>query len=215
MSRRPTTQDRRPKIRRASTRSGWASLGLRVLLALALIGVAIAGHWFDRDGLRDNIDGDISFTDVLYFTMITVTTVGYGDIVPVTPQARMFDTFVVTPIRLFVWLIFLGTAYEFLLKHIWENWRMSRIQDRLRGHVIVAGFGTSGAEAVRELIRRGVAPVRRSLSSTPGPPRSKRQAPAASRCSKATRPATRPSRRSRSTGRAAWRWPPGATTPRS
>ena len=64
----------------------------------------------------------------------------------------------VTPIRLFVWLIFLGTAYEFLLKHIWENWRMSRIQDRLRGHVIVAGFGTSGAEAVRELIRRGVAP---------------------------------------------------------
>lgn len=50
--------------------------------------------------------------------MITVTTVGYGDIVPVTTQARMFDTFVVTPVRLFVWIIFLGTAYDFLLKNV-------------------------------------------------------------------------------------------------
>lgn len=148
-----------PKLRRSSGRSAWASLLWRILLALALIGVAIAGHWFDREGLRDNVDGHVSFSDILYFTMITVTTVGYGDIVPVTQQARLFDTFVVTPVRLFVWLIFLGTAYEFLLKHVWENWRMSRIQDRLNGHVIVAGFGTSGAEAVRELIRRGVPPA--------------------------------------------------------
>ena len=129
-----------------------------MLLALALIGVALAGHWFDRDGLRDNVDGEISFPDVLYFTMITVTTVGYGDIVPVTQQARMFDTFVVTPVRLFVWLIFLGTAYEFFIRHVWEQWRMSRIQQHLHGHVIVAGYGASGAEAVRELIRRGLPP---------------------------------------------------------
>ncbi len=133
----------------------WLSLLWRVLLAFALIAVALAGHWFDRGGLKDNIDGVISFVDVLYFTMITVTTVGYGDIVPVTDRARMFDTFVVTPVRLFVWLIFLGTAYDFLLKHVWERWRMSVIQSKLRGHVIVAGHGTSGAEAVSELIRRG------------------------------------------------------------
>jgi len=154
----PSILEGRPKVRRASGQSAWTSLAMRILLALALIGVAVAGHWFDRDGLRDNIDGRISFLDVLYFTMITVTTVGYGDIVPVTEQARMFDTFVVTPIRLFVWLIFLGTAYEFLLRHVWENWRMSRIQDRLHGHVIVAGYGASGSEAVRELVRRGAPP---------------------------------------------------------
>src|SRR3546814_9905674 len=58
---------------------------------LALIGTAIAIHWFDRGGLVDQVDGHISFGDVLYFTMITITTVGYGDIVPVTPRARMFD----------------------------------------------------------------------------------------------------------------------------
>lgn len=147
------------RLRRRSGLPVWAGVALRVALALALIGIALLVHWLDRGGLRDNVDGEISFVDVLYFTMITVTTVGYGDIVPVTPQARLFDTFVVTPIRLFVWLIFLGTAYDFLLKGVWEKWRMAAIQDRLRDHVLVAGYGSSGQEAVRELCRRGAAPA--------------------------------------------------------
>lgn len=145
-------------LRRKSSLPVWASLALRVALALALIGVTLAVHWFDRGGLRDNVDGQVSFTDVLYFTMITVTTVGFGDIVPVTDRARMFDTFVVTPVRLFVWLIFLGTAYDFVFKRVWEKWRMTVIQRHLHGHVVVTGFGTSGSEAVRELIARGTRP---------------------------------------------------------
>jgi voltage-gated potassium channel len=148
-------QEKFPSLRRRSGTPVWVSLLLRVLLAFGLVAVALAGHWLDRDGLRDNIDGEISFVDVLYFTMITITTVGYGDIVPVTPEARMFDTFVVTPIRLFVWLIFLGTAYDFLLRRVWERWKMRLIQRNLGDHVVVTGYGTSGAEAVRELVRRG------------------------------------------------------------
>lgn len=148
-----------PHLRRRSRLPDWASLALRVVLALALVSIALGGHWLDREGLRDNIDGHISFTDVLYFTMITVTTVGYGDIVPVTDSARMFDTFVVTPIRLFVWLIFLGTAYDFLLKRTWQRWRMSVIQRQLTDHVVIAGYGSSGTEALRELIRRDVDPA--------------------------------------------------------
>ena len=142
-------------LRRKSATPVWLSLFWRLLLAIALIAIAIGVHWFDRDGLRHNLDRPLSFADIVYFTMITVTTVGYGDIVPVTEQARLFDTFVVTPIRLFVWLIFLGTAYDFLLKRVWEKWRMNVIQRHLHGHIVVAGYGTSGAEAVCELIRRG------------------------------------------------------------
>ncbi len=74
-------------LRRRRRTPVWLSLLWRVGLVLALLGIALAGHWLDRAGLRDNIDGHISFADVLYFTMITVTTVGYGDIVPVTQQA--------------------------------------------------------------------------------------------------------------------------------
>ena len=148
----------RPVFQRRSTLTSGAALAIRVAAALALVGVALAGHWFDRDGLRDNTDGKVSFIDVVYFTMITVTTVGYGDIVPVTDRARLFDTFVVTPVRIFVWLIFLGTAYTFLLKNTWERWRVARIQKSLTDHTIVCGFGATGTEAVAELLRRGCPP---------------------------------------------------------
>jgi voltage-gated potassium channel len=150
----------RPVLRRRPRLSVGMSLLLRAGIAFGLIGIAVAVHWFDRAGLRDNLDGDVSFTDVLYFTMITVVTVGYGDIVPVTDRARMFDTFLVTPIRLFVWLIFLGTAYDFLFKRTLDSWRMAMIQKGLTDHIIVVGHGTSGAEAVIELISRGTAPER-------------------------------------------------------
>ena len=146
------------RLRRRSRTPAWLALSWRALVALGLIGIALAVHWFDREGLAQNSGKPVTFLDILYFTMITVTTVGYGDIVPVTQQARMFDTFVVTPIRLFVWLIFLGTAYDFLLKRVWEKWRMSVIQRHLEGHVVVAGYGTSGSEAVSELVRRGADP---------------------------------------------------------
>jgi voltage-gated potassium channel len=151
-------RDARLALKRQTRLTPLGSLLLRAALVFGLIGIAIAIHWFDRDGLRDNSDGHINFGDVLYFTMITVTTVGYGDIVPVTPRARMFDTFVVTPVRLFVWLIFLGTAYDFVFKRAWDRWRMKLIQNRLHGHVVVAGYGTSGGEAVAELLRRGTKP---------------------------------------------------------
>lgn len=134
------------------------SLLLRAGLAIALMGIALAGHWFDRDGLRDNYDGHVSFVDILYFTAITITTVGYGDIVPVTPEARLFDTFIVTPIRLFVWLIFLGTAYTFVLQRTWDRIRTRMIDKTLRNHIIVCGFGSGGEAAVTELIRQGVVP---------------------------------------------------------
>jgi len=90
--------------------------------------------------------------------MVTITTVGYGDIVPVTDRARLFEAILVTPIRLFIWLIFLGTAYDFLLQKSWSRWRMSIIQKNLHNHIVVAGFGISGSEAVDELIERGIDP---------------------------------------------------------
>jgi voltage-gated potassium channel len=159
---------RRLLLRRVRRHRDWVSLLLRVGIVFLLIGVALAVHWFDRGGLRDAVNGKPTFLDVLYFTMITVTTVGYGDIVPVTERARLFDTFLVTPIRIFIWLIFIGTAYQFLLRNVWEDWRMSRIQRQLRDHVIIAGYGTSGSEAVSELLRRGF-PVERIVVVDPRP----------------------------------------------
>jgi len=142
-------------LRRKSPLPVWVQIGWRVALVLGLLAFAIAVHWLERDGLRDNLDGHVSFLDVIYFTMISITTTGYGDVVPVTDTTRMFDALVVTPIRVFFVLIFIGTAYTFIFRRTWDKWRMAKLQKTLGNHIVVAGFGTSGSEAVDELISRG------------------------------------------------------------
>lgn len=142
-------------LRRKSSVPIWVDILVRVGFVLALITMAIMVHWLDRTGLQDSYDGEVSFLDVIYFTMISITTTGYGDITPVTERARMFDALVVTPIRVFVVLIFLGTAYNFVLKRTWDRWQMKLNQRNLRNHIVVFGFGVSGSEAVKELIARG------------------------------------------------------------
>ena len=141
-------------LRRAATPPE-VTLLLRAGLVTLLIGSVFLVFLMDREGLRDHADGHVSVPDVFYFTMVTVTTVGYGDIVPVSNMARLIDAFFVTPVRIFVWLIFLGTAYQLVLQRLIEEWRMLRLQRELKDHVIVCGYGHSGSIAANELLLRG------------------------------------------------------------
>lgn len=147
-------------LRRAVRLPVWGDLGIRLGLALLLIFSVIMIHWWDREGLVDNLDGEVSFLDVVYFTMISITTTGFGDIAPISDRARLVEAVIVTPVRFAVLFIFVGTAYNFLIKRTWEQWRMARIQQQLCDHIVVLGFGISGSESVAELIERGTDPSR-------------------------------------------------------
>lgn len=152
---------RRPQfkpLRRAVKVPVWGDLGIRLGLALGLIFMVVMIHWWDHDGLVDNLDGEVSFLDVIYFTMISITTTGFGDIAPVSDRARLVEAIIVTPVRFAVLFIFVGTAYNFLIKRSWEKWRMARIQNNLTDHIVVLGYGVSGSESVAELIERGTDP---------------------------------------------------------
>ncbi|KPL69561.1 potassium transporter TrkA [Erythrobacter sp. SG61-1L] len=156
---RPFSATRRFRpLRRAVRVPVWADLFLRLSAALALIFIVVLVHYADRDGLVDNHDGHVSFLDVVYFTMISITTTGFGDIAPISDRSRLIEAVIVTPIRFAVIFIFVGTAYNFIIKRSWERFRMARIQKQLSGHVVVLGFGVSGSEAVAELIERGTDP---------------------------------------------------------
>ncbi|HJS10854.1 potassium channel family protein [Sphingopyxis sp.] len=163
MSRRPSDKLKMPHIfrplKRASNWPIWADVITRLGVAFFLIAIVVLVHWVDRAGLKDSHDGQISFLDVVYFTMISVTTTGFGDIAPVSDRSRLIEAVIVTPIRIMVLFIFVGTAYNFVLKRTWEKWRMARIQAKLTDHYVVLGYGTSGAEAVRELIARDTDPA--------------------------------------------------------
>ena len=145
-------------LRRKPRITGWLSLGWRLAAMAALLGILVLIHWIERTGLKDNHDGVVSFLDVIYFTMISATTTGYGDIVPVTNKTRMFDAVVVTPIRILFLLILAGSAYAFVARRSWERFVMKRIQRTLCDHIVVAGFGTKNNRAVKELIDLGTEP---------------------------------------------------------
>ena len=126
--------------------------------AAGLLGLLVLFHLLERDGLKDTYDGHVSFLDVIYFTMISATTTGYGDIVPVTNNTRLFDALVVTPIRILFLLFFIGTAYLFVAQRTWERFIMKRIQRSLCDHILVIGYGTKNSRAVQEIIERGAEP---------------------------------------------------------
>ena len=145
-------------LRRQARFSGWLGLGWRIFIMAALLGLLILIHWLEREGLKDTHDGQVSFLDVIYFTMISATTTAYGDIVPVADSTRMFDAIVVTPIRVLFLLILAGSAYSFVARRSWERFVMKRIQRTLRDHIVVAGFGTKNSRAVQELLDLGAEP---------------------------------------------------------
>ncbi|HMM41945.1 MAG TPA: potassium channel family protein [Thermomicrobiales bacterium] len=150
------SQPARFEILRLPRSSTLWDVARRASLALILFGAVTALMWFDRDGLRDNAHPDrpLGFVDVLYFTTVSLATVGYGDIAPVTDQARLVNALVLTPVRIIVWVLFLGTAYELtvLRMRYRERYRMRQLRDRLDQHIIVCGFGVKGRAIVDEML---------------------------------------------------------------
>ena len=147
-------------LRRRAPANPWRQFVIRMLILFGMIVFIVAFHWFERDSLKDNVDGHVSFIDVIYFTMISATTTGYGDIIPVTERARLFDGLIVTPIRVFFILILAGTAYTFVLQQTWNRWLMRLIQKNLHDHILLAGFGVSNDKALEELLSGSVDPRR-------------------------------------------------------
>lgn len=136
-----------------------AALLRRLALAIALILCAIIVMWLTREGIRDHAhDGrPLGFIDVVYFSVVSLTTLGYGDIAPVTPEARLINAFLLTPIRIFLWVLFLGTAYELTVLRLKfrQERQMSDLHDRLDDHVIICGYGVKGRAALHELLAHG------------------------------------------------------------
>ncbi len=91
----------------------------------------------------------------LYLTIITVFTVGYGDIVPVHPSGRIFTVFLVITSVSFVFYTFskiTETMIEGELRGLYKRRKMNRQISRLRDHYIVCGFGRIGKEICKILL---------------------------------------------------------------
>ncbi len=131
---------------------------VRVAVALGCVVVTTVLVWIERDGYKDGNGTPVSFLDAVYYATVTLSTTGYGDIVPVTDQARLMNVLVITPLR-FVFLITLvGTTIEVLTRRSRDEYRANRWRQRVRDHTVVIGYGVKGRSAVRALLDQGTEP---------------------------------------------------------
>ncbi|MBB3082884.1 potassium channel family protein [Geodermatophilus sabuli] len=127
----------------------------RVLIAAVVLVVVVLIVWIDRDGYDDSKGGPISLLDATYYATVTLSTTGYGDITPVTPEARLVNILVITPLRIMFLIVLIGTTLEALTARSREEFRIRRWRSRVRQHVIVCGYGTKGRSAIRSLQANG------------------------------------------------------------
>jgi len=128
----------------------------RVGIALAIVLVNWLIVLWEREGYKDAYDGSVSVIDALYYTTVTLSTTGYGDITPVTQGARLTNALLVTPMRFLFVLVLIGTTIQVLTERSRDQFNLARWRARVKDHVIVCGYGTKGRSAIRALRQTGL-----------------------------------------------------------
>ncbi len=111
--------------------------------------IGIVGFYFIG---RPNTD----LVDAFYMTSITLTTIGYGEVVPVdTTAAKLFTgIYAILGFGMFVYLFSNITAFMVeggLDRYLW-NRKMQTAIEKLKDHTIVCGVGNTGRHVVGELL---------------------------------------------------------------
>ncbi|MBW2313546.1 MAG: potassium channel protein [Deltaproteobacteria bacterium] len=124
--------------------------------AVMLLGVFLLG----TVGYRGLGGADFGWVDALYMTTITLTTVGYGETIPVAgrPVAQVFTVFLLlSGAGTFVYFFSNLTAFlvEGTVQQVFRRRHMERSIERLEQHHVVCGAGHSAEAVVQELLATG------------------------------------------------------------
>ena len=116
-----------------------------VFLLFALLTIGIVGF---------RVVSDYSWIDALYMTVITITTVGFGEVVPLDNESKIFTVFLILII-----ILIIGYALSFITEYILsknnvdrlKQKKMQKLIDSLKNHIIICGYGRNGKQAARKL----------------------------------------------------------------
>jgi voltage-gated potassium channel len=157
----------------AGRRHPLRTIGERLALAVGLVVLVALLAYIGRDGYIDPEDDSVSLLDAFYYSTVTITTTGYGDIRPVSDGARLVTTLVVTPARILFLILLVGTTLEVLTERTRQAYRLSRWRKTLNDHVIICGFGTKGRAAATTLLGHGYTPEQLVVVDESAPAREK------------------------------------------
>ncbi|CAM2945426.1 TrkA family potassium uptake protein [Prescottella defluvii] len=134
------------------------AIARRVSYALAALTLAVVVVYIDRDGYKDAQDNSLSLLDCIYYATVSLSTTGYGDITPITPEARLINVLVITPLRIFFLIVLVGTTLSALTESSRQTFKIQRWRHRVRNHTVVVGFGTKGRTAIDAMLGDGIVP---------------------------------------------------------
>jgi len=94
------------------------------------------------------------FLDAFYMTIITVATVGFQEVHPLTEAGRVFTAFlIITSFGTFAYAVTSISQYvidgEF--NQYFKNYKVNAAIEKLENHVIICGFGRNGKQAAHVL----------------------------------------------------------------
>lgn len=159
----PGAHGRPPALREPPLRSLLRSRLVTAFGSVAsLLALGTAGYWFlgrlhHVGVLSPKMDHDWPILDCLYMTVITVSTVGFGEVIPIEelPVVRLYTVFLVLFAMILV-AYSVSSATAFLvngdLQRLLLRQRTMREIGRLREHFIVCGCGVTGRVIIDELV---------------------------------------------------------------
>ena len=144
-----------PELEKSPARA----IGRRIVWALLALLVCSIVVYLDRHGYRDAKGSPLSYLDALYYSAVTLSTTGYGDITPVSESARLINVVFITPLRVLFLIVLIGTTLEVLTERSRQAIKIQNWRNRVRNHTIVIGYGTKGRTAVDAVIADGGKPA--------------------------------------------------------
>ena len=96
-----------------------------------------------------------SWLDAVYMTVITVTTVGFGEVQPLDTQAKIFTVFLILTSVFIV-----GYAFKIITEYLISKNDISELKykkmqkeiDSLSNHIVICGFGRNGKQSAKKLL---------------------------------------------------------------
>ena len=113
---------------------------------------------------------DASLMDSFYMAVITLTTVGFREVIPLSDQGRIFAILLI-----YVGLVTSGLSVALLMDLLFQEtmidlFKGKKMEKRLlqfEGHFVVCGYGTTGEGLVKELLAEGESVVIVDLQELP------------------------------------------------
>lgn len=116
-----------------------------LLLLVFILSIGVLGYRYISD---------YTWIDALYMTVITMTTVGFSEVVPLDEESKVFTIFLILAS-----VVIVGYALSIITEYILskndvealKQKRMQKMIDSFKDHIVICGYGRNGKQAAVKL----------------------------------------------------------------